>query len=93
MRRLLLSVYLILLPVLMFGQIDSVLIREISLPILNKHYFVPNPQFPSPFMTTYFATTIGGGNSLTEIPITIAEENIEGRIRAEDTFISAALNV
>jgi hypothetical protein len=83
---------LLLFPFFLPAQGDS-LKTESSLPILNNHYFIPNSGFPSPFITTFFSTTIGGGSSLTSIPVTLIEQGLEGTVKAEDTFITANLDV
>ena len=86
---------LLALPALLFaGQTDSLSIIERSLPILNGHYFIPNTSFPSPFMTSFFETGIGGGTSLNSIPVYINDgTKLLGTLEGQNTYVTADVNV
>ena len=88
-------VFLILLwPLILAGQTDSLSTYKRSLPVMNDHYFIPNSNFPAPFITTFFKTSIGGGISLNTIPIyTNDGESLLGTIEGEDTYVTADIHV
>jgi len=81
------------LPLFIYGQVSSLSVIERSLPVLNEHYFTPTTVFPSPFMTTFFQTGIGGGLSLTTIPYSLNDGNITGTIDGENTYVTADILV
>ncbi len=82
----------LLLPFFLYGQVDSLSAVKRSLPVLNNHYFTPTAVFPSPFMTTFFKTGIGGGLSLTTIPIYLNDGEITGTIEGENTYVKADIH-
>ncbi|MCK4560718.1 MAG: hypothetical protein KAV45_13115 [Calditrichia bacterium] len=83
-----------LLPLFLAAQTDSLSTGERSLPVLNNHYFTPNSNFLSPFMTTFFKTGIGGGVSLNSIPIYVMDgEVLLGRLEGENTYVTADVHV
>ena len=85
---------LLLNPLVLRGQTDSVSTVERSLPVLNKHYFTPNTNFPSPFITTFFQTGIGGGVTLNTIPIYTNDGNtVAGTLEGENSFVTADIKV
>ena len=73
---------------------DSLSTVKRSLPVLNEHYFIPSSNFPSPFMTTFFETAIGGGVSLNNIPIYANDgELLLGTLESENTYVTADIHV
>ena len=85
---------IILLPFFIYGQVDSLSAAKRPLPVLNNHYFTPTSSFPSAFMTTFFKTGIGGGLSLTQIPISLNNgETLLGTLEGENTYITADIHV
>jgi hypothetical protein len=87
--------FLIVLPALIYaGQTDTLMTDDRSLPVLNNHYFIPNSDFNSPFITTFFKTGIGGGTSLNRIPIYADNGNrLLGTLEGENTYVSADVQV
>ncbi len=80
---------LLFFPQLTAGQSSD----QRSLPVLNDHYFTPNLIFLSPFINTFFKTGIGGGASLSSIPIyTNNGEELLGTLEGENTFIIADIH-
>lgn len=88
-------IFLFLLwPLMLAGQTDSLATDERSLPVLNNHYFIPNSFFPAPFITTFFKTGIGGGASLSNIPIYANDgQQLLGTIEAENIFLVADIHI
>ncbi len=85
---------ILLLPLFLAAQTDSLSTGERSLPVLNEHYFIPNSNFLSPFITTFFKTGIGGGTSLNSIPIYTNEGEIFlGTLEGENTYVTADVHV
>jgi len=85
---------ILLLPLFLAAQTDSLSTDKRSLPVLNDHYFTPNSNFHSPFMTTFFKTGIGGGVSLNNIPIYVNEgEKLLGTLEGENTYVTADIHV
>jgi len=86
---------ILLLPLFLAAQAgDSLATVKRSLPVLNDHYFIPNSNFPSPFMTSFFETGIGGGSSLNSIPIYANDgEVLLGTLEGENTYITADVQV
>ena len=85
---------ILLLPLFLAAQTDSLSTDKRSLPVLNDHYFIPNSNFLSPFMTTFFKTGIGGGVSLNSIPIYVMDgEVLLGRLEGENTYVTADVHV
>lgn len=85
---------ILLLPLSLSAQTDSLEANKRSLPVLNDHYFIPNTGFPSPFMTTFFKTGIGGGSSLNKIPIYAFDGDVLlGTFEGENTYITADIHV
>jgi hypothetical protein len=85
---------LLLLPIILAGQTDSVATGDRSLPLLNGHYFIPTSNFSSPFITTYFKTGIGGGVSVNSIPVYTNDGNILlGTLESENTYVIADVDV
>lgn len=83
-----------LLPLFLAAQTDSLSTGERSLPVLNNHYFTPNSNFLSPFITTFFKTGIGGGVSLNSIPVYVNDgEVLLGRLEGENTYVTADVHV
>lgn len=83
-----------LLPLFLAAQTDSLSTGERSLPVLNNHYFTPNSNFLSPFITTFFKTGIGGGVSLNSIPVYVMDgEVLLGRLEGENTYVTADVHV
>jgi hypothetical protein len=80
-----------LLPIVIWGQVDSSCGQDRALPTLNQHYFTPMSVFPSPFMTTFFKTGIGGGLSLTTVPITYNGKTLV-TLDGEDTYVIADIH-
>ncbi len=58
----------LLVPIMLAAQVDSLYTYQRSLPKLNDHYFMPNSNFLSPFVTTFFKTGIGGACLLVKSP-------------------------
>jgi hypothetical protein len=91
------GIYVLLIlmwPLVLAGQTDSISTVERSLPVLNDHYFTPNSNFPSPFMTTFFKTGIGGGVSLNQIPIYSNDGDVlPGTLEGENTYVRADIQV
>ena len=84
----------LLWPLMLAGQTDSLATDERSLPVLNNHYFIPNSHFPSPFITTFFKSGIGGGASLNKIPLYANDgEKMLGTIQAENTYVIADIHI
>jgi hypothetical protein len=79
---------LFLLPVMIWAQTKSPCDTNRVFPELNQHYFIPMSAFPSPFMTTFFKTGIGGGLSLTTVPITYNGRTF-ATLEGEDAYIIA----
>ena len=88
-------VLFLFLPALLYaGQADTLQIYNRSLPLLNNHFFIPNSNFESPFMTTFFKTGIGGGVSLNSIPIYANNgELLLGTLEGENTYVIADVHV
>ena len=63
------------------------------LPALNNHYFMPIATFPSPFITTFFLTGVGGGSSINYIPLYWVDGQYLGRIEGKNTFVSANIHI
>jgi hypothetical protein len=83
-----------LMPLVLIGQDDTLSVYQRSLPKLNDHYFMPNSNFLSPFMATFFKTGIGGGVSQGNIPVyTNDGELLVGTIEGEDTYVTADVHV
>lgn len=83
-----------MLPFFLAAQTDSLSTDKRSLPVLNDHYFIPNSNFLSPFMTTFFKTGIGGGVSLNSIPIYAMDgEVLLGTLEGENTYVTADVHV
>ncbi len=83
-----------MLPLFLAAQTDSLSTDKRSLPVLNDHYFIPNSNFHSPFMTTFFKTGIGGGVSLNSIPIYAMDgEILLGTLEGENTYVTADIQV
>ena len=87
-------IFLILFwPFILAGQTDSLSTDKRSLPVLDEHYFIPNSNFPSPFITTFFKSAIGGGVSLNSIPIYANDGQVLlGTINAEETYVIADIH-
>lgn len=84
----------LLWPLVLAGQTDSLSTGKRSLPGLNDHYFIPNSNFPSPFITTFFKSGIGGGGSLNKIPIYANDgQKLLGTIQAENTYVIADIHI
>jgi hypothetical protein len=85
---------ILLLPLFLAAQTDSLPTDKRSLPVLNNHYFIPNSNFLSPFMTTFFKTGIGGGVSLNNIPIYVNDgEILLGTLEGENTYVTADVHI
>ena len=86
-------VAVIIWPVILFAQTDSSRIDDEALPLLYDNYFVPNLLIQAPFITTFLSTGVGGGTSLSEIPISLLGGKLNQSITAENTFVAADVQV
>ena len=85
---------ILLLPLSLSAQTDSLVANKRSLPVLNDHYFIPSSSFLSPFVTTFFKTGIGAGSSLSSIPIYANDGDLLlGTLEGEDTYVIADIHV
>ena len=80
-------------PLILFAQTDSGKKKDEALPILYDNYFVPNLIIQAPFITTFLSTGVGGGSSLSEIPVSLFGGKFERSIKAENAFVAADVQI
>jgi hypothetical protein len=81
-------------PLELVGQPDSISTVERSLPVLNNLYFIPNSNFPSPFITSSFKAGVGSGVTLNTIPIYSNDgKQLLGSLEGRNSYIIADIEV